>query len=83
MTSLAIPSDSNYVKRVVGRYGSEMRRSQVVINMPVALPSDVRNWIEAKAEHNLSSMNSVIVTAIRVQMDAERCQERPSSGAVD
>jgi hypothetical protein len=47
--------------------------------MPVALPGDVRSWIEAKAERNLSSMNSAIVAAVRAQMDAEQRQERATS----
>jgi hypothetical protein len=49
--------------------------------MLCAIPLDVRAWIEAQAARNLQPMSSVVVAAVRRQMDAERCQERTSSGA--
>ena len=42
--------------------------------MTLALPTDVRRWIETKAAANLAPMNSAIVSALRQQMDAERAE---------
>jgi len=46
--------------------------------MQCSISPDVRTWIEAKAALNLQPMTSVIVTALRAQMDAEQRQERAS-----
>jgi hypothetical protein len=54
-----------------------MLRSKVV-KMQCSISPDVRTWIEAKAALNLQPMTSVIVTALRAQMDAEQRQERAS-----
>jgi hypothetical protein len=48
-----------------------VRRPEVV-KMLCAIPPDVRAWVEEQASLNLSPMNSVIVAAVRRQMDAER-----------
>jgi hypothetical protein len=55
--------------------GHRVRQSQV-IKMLLSLPKDVRSWAEAKADQNLSSMNAVIVAAVRSQMMAEQSEER-------
>lgn len=41
-----------------------------VVQMPVRLPLDVRAFIEARAERNLATMNSTIVSIIRAAMEA-------------
>jgi acyl-CoA hydrolase len=43
--------------------------------MLCSIPVDVRAWVEARAARNLQPMTSVVVTALRTQMDAERRQE--------
>jgi hypothetical protein len=43
-----------------------------VVKMLCAIPPDVRAWVEAQAAYHLAPMNSVIVAAVRAQMDAER-----------
>jgi hypothetical protein len=43
--------------------------------MTLALPKDVRRWIEAKAAVNLAPMNSTIVSTLRAAMDAEHLQK--------
>ena len=50
-----------------------MRQSKVV-KMLCAIPPDVRAWVEEKAALDMAPMNSIIVAALRVQMDAERRQ---------
>ena len=44
--------------------------------MLLAVPLDVRSWLEAQATRNLSPMSSVVVTALRKVMEAERRAER-------
>jgi hypothetical protein len=48
-----------------------MEKPQVVM-MRLALPKDVRRWIEIRAAANLAPMNSAIVSALRQLMAAER-----------
>jgi hypothetical protein len=40
--------------------------------MLVPVPTDIRRWIERKAIANASAMNSVIISALRSAMEAER-----------
>ena len=47
--------------------------------MLVAFPPDVRAWIEAKADHNLAPMNSVIVASLRRVMEADQRHEKPET----
>lgn len=54
---------------------SRVRRSSEVIVMLCSFPTDVRAWIKEQAARNLSPMNSVIVAAVRREMDAERQQQ--------
>jgi hypothetical protein len=49
------------------------------VNMLLAIPPDIRTWIEEKAALNLSPMNSVVVATLRGAMDAER-QEAARAG---
>jgi hypothetical protein len=49
----------------------QIRRSKT-IKMLFALPLDVRQWLEARAELNLAPMNAVVVATLRGQMDAEK-----------
>jgi hypothetical protein len=45
------------------------------IQMLIAVPKDVRHWLEEKAARNLTPMTGLIVTAVRRQMDAERAND--------
>lgn len=49
--------------------------------MTLALPADIRRWVEVRAVANLAPMNSAIVSALRAQMNAERRHDRTSSEA--
>jgi hypothetical protein len=40
--------------------------------MTLALPRDVRRWIETKAAANLAPMNSAIVATLRAAMEVEQ-----------
>jgi hypothetical protein len=51
-----------------------VEKSQVVM-MTLALPRDVRRWIETKAAINLAPMNSAIVSTLRAAMDAKHLQK--------
>jgi hypothetical protein len=51
--------------------GNRVARPELV-RMLFVIPSDIRMWIEEKAAFSLSPMNSVVVAALRQQMDAER-----------
>jgi hypothetical protein len=44
--------------------------------MLLPMPADIRGWVEAKAVRNLQPMTSVVVIALRAQMQAEQRQER-------
>jgi hypothetical protein len=50
-----------------------------VVNMMVAVPLDIRAWLEDRSVLNLQPMTSVIIAAIRAQMDADQRQERALS----
>jgi hypothetical protein len=52
-----------------------------VVKMTLALPADIRRWIETKAAADRGTMNATIVISLRQKMDAERhekaaCAER-------
>jgi hypothetical protein len=40
--------------------------------MLIAVPTDVRSWLETRAARNLAPMNSVVVASLRLAMDAEQ-----------
>jgi hypothetical protein len=46
------------------------------IQMLIAVPTDVRHWLEEQAARNLMPMTGLIVAAVRRQMDAERQEAR-------
>lgn len=48
------------------------------IQMLIAVPKDVRAWLEVQAARNLTPMTGVVVASLRKVMDAER-QERPDA----
>jgi hypothetical protein len=50
------------------------------VNMLLAFPVDIREWLEAQAARTLSPMTSVVLAAVRRQMEAEeRRQEKKSA----
>jgi hypothetical protein len=51
-------------------------RKPKIVKMPLAVPTDIRQWLEARAALNLQSMNSVIVATVREKMEAVERQER-------
>jgi hypothetical protein len=57
-------------------------RQRKVVKMLCSIPPDVRPWIEAKAAHELVSMNSVLVAAAREKMADEQRQRRTTPEAV-
>jgi hypothetical protein len=59
--------------------GHRIPRPQTV-NMLLAVPIDIRSWLEAQATRDLSPMSSVIIAAVRRQMDADQCQGQAPSG---
>jgi len=60
----------------------EPRQQRKVVKMLCSVPPDVRSGLEAKAAHELVSMNSVLVAAAREKMAEELRQGRASPGAV-
>jgi hypothetical protein len=54
---------------------SRIRRSSEVAVMLCSFPLDCRRWIEEQAARNLSPMNSVIIGAVRKQMETGRHQK--------
>ena len=56
-------------------FSKSIHRSKVV-KMLLPMPADIRGWVEAKAVRNLQPMTSVVVIALRAQMQAEQRQER-------
>ncbi|MGJ5205384.1 hypothetical protein [Bradyrhizobium sp. HKCCYLR20261] len=49
-----------------------MRRQTPLVRQIVALPLDVRAWLEQQAELRLTSMNSVILAAVRAAMATDQ-----------
>jgi hypothetical protein len=47
-----------------------------VVKMLLAVPLDVRTWLEEKSVLDLMPMTSVVVTALRAQMNMERREQR-------
>jgi hypothetical protein len=44
--------------------------------MAIALPHDVKHWVESEAERDDRSQNSVVVRALRARMQQDRRAER-------
>jgi hypothetical protein len=53
------------------------------VNMLLAFPVDIREWLEAQAARTLSPMTSVVLAAVRRQMDAERQEDARVGRKVD
>ena len=50
-----------------------------VVKMTLALPADIRRWVETRAAADLATMNAFIVISLRQQMQAEKHEEKRSS----
>ena len=52
-----------------------MNQAQTAIVMSVKIPEDARQYLEAQAAHNVSSMTAEIVKSIRERMAREQRQK--------
>lgn len=52
--------------------GATAVKKPEIVRMTLALPADIRRWIETKAAADLATMNAFIVISLRRQMQAER-----------
>jgi hypothetical protein len=59
-----------YAKHVI--CGVTTVQKPEVVKMTLALPADIRRWIEAKAAADLLTMNGAIVRTLRQRMQAEQ-----------
>jgi hypothetical protein len=46
------------------------------VNMLIAVPLDMRKWLEQESARNLTPMSGVVVAGLRKVMDAERQEKR-------
>ena len=61
----------------------DFKKRSKVVKMICPMPLDVRAWLEQQAAFDLAPMTSVVIRALRVQMAAERHQERALSETTD
>jgi hypothetical protein len=51
---------------------STMQDTSAPTRLLIRVPKDAREWLKAKAAHNVSSMAAEVIRSIRDRMDAEQ-----------